>query len=444
MRKSIILLTILCCLFLTASDGRGQKRILSLEEALDIAIEVSTTVGIYTERLQTARQDVLRNHGRFLPNATMNFYAGHTFIGPTQSIFIDPQGRPVRQDGFNYENYRFSLNSTMNLFDWGANLKYLKSSRWTAEASLFDLQYQKDVVTAQVLRAYYDVVRMKNLKEVQEKTVEAAARNLEQVEAFFRIGSNTRADVLRAQVRLGNTQLQLITAKNNEELARATLGSLLNFPLGEEFDVDSSLQIREIDPVFEEEVKYMLEHRSDLLANRKRLKAADDGVSAVSNSRWPTLSGGIQYAWSDRSFPDNANFFKSEYSWGLGVSLDWNIFDRFATKSDIQRAQAERRIAEEELKQAKLDAVLEVRQIYLILKEAEERIRVSDETVEQAEENVRLANERYRVGAGTMLETIDASVALQEAQGNLVDARCDYLAAKADLLRATGRPVTSD
>ncbi len=444
MRKSIILLTILCCGLLYTSDSRGQARVLSLEEALDIAIGASTTVGIYTERLQTSRQDVLRNHGRFLPDATLSFYAGHTYIGPTNSIFIDPQGRPVQQTGFDYENYRFQLNSSMMLFDWGSNVNYLKSAKRTSEAALYDLQYQKDMVTARVLRAYYDVVRTKNLRAVQDKTVEAATRNLEQVEAFFRIGSNTRADVLRAKVRLGNTQLQLITAKNNEELARATLASLLNLGMREAFDVDSSLHIRRIDPVFEEEVKYMLEHRSDLQANRRRLRAADNGITAVANGRWPSLSGGIQYSWSDRSFPDNANFFRTEYSWGLGVSLDWNIFDRFASKSDVQRAKAERRIAEEELKQAKHDATLEVRQIYLILKEAEEKIRVSGETVSQAEENVRLANERYRVGAGTMLETIDASVALQEAEGNLVDAKCNYLTAKADLLRATGRHVTSD
>jgi outer membrane protein TolC len=152
----------------------------------------------------------------------------------------------------------------------------------------------------------------------------------------------------------------------------------------------------------------------------------------------------MQYSWSDREFPDNANFFKTEYSWGIGVQLSWNIFDRFATKSDIQLAQAERRIAEEELRQAKLDAELEVKQLYLILKEAEERMRVTDETVAQASENVRLANERYRVGAGTMLETIESAATLQEAQGNLVNAKCDYLIAKADLLRATGRPVVVD
>jgi outer membrane protein TolC len=231
----------------------------------------------------------------------------------------------------------------------------------------------------------------------------------------------------------------LITAKNAEEIARATLATLLNLPIGEQIDVEDSLEITKVEPNLEQEVEYMLGHRSDLQAGKNRLIAATDGVAAVENGRWPTISGGISYAWSDRSYPENSNFFNTEYAWGLGVQLNWEIFDRFATKSNIQRAKAERRIAEEELKQSKLDAILEVRQLCLVLAEGEERISVSEETVAQAQENVRLAEERYRVGAGTMLETIESAAALQEAQGNLVNATCDYLIAKADLLRATGR-----
>ncbi len=327
----------------------------------------------------------------------------------------------------------------MTLFDWGANVKTLSSAKRSSEAAVHDLQYQKDIVTAQVIRAYYDVVRKKNLEQVQDEAVQAAQRNLDQVEAFFKIGSNTRADVLQAKVRLGNSRLQLISAKNADDLARATLVSLLNLPMEEEIDVESSFEITKVEPNLEQEIEHTLGHRADLQANRNRLLAAEDGLTAAENSRWPSIGGGLSYQWSDRAFPDNANFFKSEYAWGLGVSLNWDIFDRFQTKSDVQRAKAQRRIAEQELKQAKLDAILEVKQLYLVLKEAEERILVAEETVTQAQENVRLADERYRVGAGTQLETIEAAAGLQEARGNLVDATCDYLVAKADLLRATGR-----
>ncbi|MEJ2722118.1 MAG: TolC family protein [bacterium] len=443
MRKTLVLFVLLCTVVILAPGSSPQARVLTLDQALEIAIDVSPSVAIYRERLRTSRQDILSNYGRFVPNLSTSFYAGHTFIGPTQSIFIDPQGRPVQQTGQDYENYRFSINSSMMLFDWGANVKYLNGAKKNSEASEYDLQYQKDIVTAQVIRAYYELVRTKNLKVVQDEAFEAAKRNLEQVEALFRIGSNTKADVLSAQVRLGNTQLALITAQNNVELARANLASLLDLPMGEELDVDPSLEIREVNPDLDTEIDFMLNHRSDLIASRRRVAASNDNLTATANSRWPTIAGAMSYSWSGRDFPDGANFFRNDYSWGLGVQLEWPIFDRFQTKADIQRAKASRRVAEEELRQATLDAVLEVRQYYTVLKEAEERIRVSQETVAQASENLRLTEERYRVGAGTQLEAIESGAALQEAQGNLVDAKCDYLIARAELLRSTGRKVTT-
>ena len=68
---------------------------------------------------------------------------------------------------------------------------------------------------------------------------------------------------------------------------------------------------------------------------------------------------------------------------------------------------------------------------------------VTDETVTQAKENLRLAEERYRVGAGTVLETFQATASLTAAQAQLIEARVDYLVNRADLQRATGRKVTS-
>ncbi|MCZ6766033.1 MAG: TolC family protein [bacterium] len=441
MKKCILLLAALAMAAVVLPRVAFAQRVLSLNECLDIGIERSTMVGSFRQNLQSSRQDVLRNYGGFLPDLTFSMYAGRNFVGPSQSVFVDVQGRAIDQTGFDHEQYSFSLNSNMTLFDWGSSVHALNTSKRIAQASEHDLQYQKDIVIALVIREYYNFVRRKNLRVVQEKAVTAAQRNLDQVEAFFRIGSNTRADVLQARVRLGNTQLELITATNRQELAKATLATRLNWPLGEDFDVAASLDNAPISPNFEEEVEYMLGHRSDLMASRRRVQAAGYNVESVENARFPTIAAAIRYSWNNRAFPENANFFRNNYSWSVGVFLNYNLFDRFGTKSSIINAQTQRRISEYNLQQAKLDAILEVKRLFLLLKEGQERTRVSEGQVTQAEENVRLANERYRVGAGTILETIEAASQLQAAQGSLIEAKIDYLVAKADLLRATGRKV---
>lgn len=444
MNHRLNVLSVIVCGLVLASHTDAQSQALSLERAIGIATEVSTAVGRSRETLQVSRQRVLNNWGRFLPDLTLSSFAGHAYAGPTGSVFFDQQGRPIQPAGFDYETYSFSLGSSMQLFDWGANVKYLASAKRGAEASEYGLQYQKDVVTANVITVYYNLVRDKYLILVQEESVRAAQRNLDQVEAFFSIGSNTRADVLQAKVRFGNTELALISATNNQEISAATLASLLNYPIDTSFEVDTSLAITEANVNLATEIEYMLGHRSSLLGSSKLIAAASDNLTATRNTRWPTVSAAWNYAWNDREFPEGANFFDNEYSWWLGLSLSWNVFDRFQTKSAILNATALERIAEYNHQQAKLDAILEVKTIYLDLMEAQERMRVAQQQTNQGAENLRLAEERYRVGAGTILETNDAQVNLTLARSELVRAKCGYLSSRAEMQRATGRPVRAE
>jgi outer membrane protein len=74
--------------------------------------------------------------------------------------------------------------------------------------------------------------------------------------------------------------------------------------------------------------------------------------------------------------------------------------------------------------------------------EARERLSVSREGVVSAREDLRLAQEKFRVGAGTILDTVIAESDLTRARANEVEAIVDYLIARARLARATGRPLS--
>jgi outer membrane protein TolC len=415
----------------------------SLERCIEIALEASPDVGIYRENLASSRTTVLQAYGGFLPNAFLSYRIGRSFAGPTSGVVVDEQGRPIPATGFDYDTYVLSIQGGMNLFNWGVNRRQLQRAQHSAEAAVYDLEYRKDFVKAVVIREYYDLIRQIKLRKVREEDVELNARNLEQVEAFYNIGSRTKADFLQARVTLANSELNLLNAQNAEELARARLLSTLNFPIGTQLDLDESLDIRPEDVDLEAEVGFMMNHRSDLLGSRERVTAAGHEVSAFKNGRYPDLTGFYSYSWNNREWVDLAEMFKSNYVWSLGLSINWNLFDRFMTKGNIQNAEANQRIAEYNLKQAEITALLDVQQIVLNINQARERLELAEETVTHAEENVRLAEERYRVGAGTILETIQANASLTEAQTSLIEAQIDYLINRADLQRATGRPIST-
>lgn len=438
-RRASFALAVVVCLAPLAA--RAEKY--DLEKSLQVALEKSTQVGIAVENLSSARSDVLRSYGGVMPNFGITARGGHNWAGPTTGVVFDSQGRAIKPSGFDYPSYSFGMNSQINLWDWMATYANIHRAKSSAQAAANDLEYNRDLVKALVIREYYDLVRQKKLREVQETDLDAKKRNLDQVEAFYNIGSRTKADFLQARVDMSNSELLLITRKNAEALAEANFKSTLYLPQDAPVEIDESIEVTPSPVNMDEEVQYMFGHRSDLLASANRVEAAEANLSAVDKGRWPTLGAGFSYGWNDRNFPSDGAVFKRDYVWSLGVFLDWNVFDRFQTKANIQDARARRRISEYDLQQAKINAVLDLKQIMLNLDQASQRLSLADETVNAAQENQRLAEERYRVGAGTILETIQSNSSLVAAQAQLIDARVDYLINRADLQRATGRPITT-
>ncbi len=432
----------LCMPVLTCAQeiGTGGSKIFSLIDCIEIALKNNPEIGIAREGLKMSESGLLVSYGGLLPRFSLSFATGHRYYGPS-SVQYDAQGRPVQQQGFDYGDYSFSLSSDITLFDGGGNINRIRSSINSRNASREELKYRKYIITAMVIRSYYNLVRNQMLLTVQEEAVEQAEKSLEKTEALLEVGSATRADVLKARVRHSNTRLNVITARNAVLIAEEELSALLNMRKSREVRVDTSLTIELIEPDPVAEIQYAMQNRSDLKSLSFSIKSAKQSVSAAKSGWIPSLGASFGYYWNDRDMADNLNFFEEEYMWNVTGYMRWNIFDGFLTSNNVNNARANYRITEYNMEKAKLDAVKEIKQLILSINEARERISVATETVEQAMEDLRVAEERYRVGAGTMLEAIDAEVALTQAKADVIDAKCDYLISSADLYRATGRTI---
>jgi outer membrane protein TolC len=437
-KRGISLLISAVILTTAVSGAFSATKVMSLRECIDIALVNNPDMGMARQSLKKSESNVLASYGSLLPNLDVDFYAGHRYYGPS-SVLIDDTGRPVQQQGFDYEDYTFRIASNIILWDGGANYARIRQSNRNREGAKEELQYRYDMITATVIRAYYDLVRFKRLTVVAEESVQEALRSLERTEALVEVGSATRADLLKAKVRHSNTKLDLIRATNQVEIAKEELIAVLNMDDYSDVTVDTSLTMDMSIPDSQAEVAFAMENRSDLRGLAAYLEGADAGVRVAQSGWLPTFGASFGYFWSDREMADNWNFFKEEYSWNITAFVRVPVFDRFWTSSNVRAAKADYRINEYQLEKSKLNAIKEIKSLIIVINESVERVTVATETVEQAAEDVRLAEERFRVGAGTMLDTITAQVTLTQAKADVIQAQCDYLIAVADLDRATGR-----
>ena len=82
---------------------------------------------------------------------------------------------------------------------------------------------------------------------------------------------------------------------------------------------------------------------------------------------------------------------------------------------------------------------LQIKQAYLEIEKTSEQVKVNEENVAAAEEDLKITQEKYNLGAATILDLLDAQVSLKEAQMSKISSEFDYNLAVAALEHATGK-----
>jgi len=123
----------------------------------------------------------------------------------------------------------------------------------------------------------------------------------------------------------------------------------------------------------------------------------------------------------------------------LRVSLP--IFTGFGRSLRLSEARAAEDDADEDVRARRLAVRTDVRARHLGLVAAYRAIAVQEANRVSARDQLRLAQDRYRLGAGTSLEVSDAQSAVQQAEGDYVNAVYFYHKAVAALEAAVGRPL---
>ncbi len=125
-------------------------------------------------------------------------------------------------------------------------------------------------------------------------------------------------------------------------------------------------------------------------------------------------------------------------SYSFGIRIGYDLFDGFSKKTNYSRAKLTAMTARESY-QNEINALnSQVRQAYLDYEKSRLQLEVAELGARSAEEDMKLQQERYRLGASSILELLDAQVSLTQSQSNLVQAYFDLNKAIADIAKATG------
>lgn len=479
----------------TQPGSQPPVRRITMEQA--IAIGLNNSKGLQTAALaiDRARGRVNESRAGFLPSVSGS--AVYTRYQNGQSTtFPDANGNPQTIDLLKQNQKTFGVSASLPLDIVGQIRAAVKQSEFQEIAARLDYNRARNQVVLDVRNAFFDVLRAKAFVTVAEQTLQNARDQQTTAEANLRAGTGTRFDVLRAQTEVANAQQNLIAARNRVNLTNATLNNVLNLDQNTPLDTvdetpvpgvtappgnaaaptegtaekkpdagtpvqpntsnapmlltaqapqtpkpgDTGLSqqaVKELNAAVEEAYRT----RPEVLQADANIRALEKGVQIAQRSYLPSLSltGGYQYT------PDVGGFGAQTTQGTVGVTLSVPLFDQGLSRARTQQARADVNTAKVN-KQVTLDSIaLEVRQQYLALVEAQDRLNVTTAALTQAQEQYRLAQVRFRngvtstPGGSPLLEISDAQNALTTAQNNQVNAQFDLQNARARLEKAVGR-----
>jgi outer membrane protein TolC len=413
----------------------AQERSVTLDEAIRLAERVQPDVIRASSAVRTAGAQQRSAWGAFLPNLNVSSTAGDFFAeGPPR---IDPVTGLVTNGNTTNRSISTSVSASVDLFTGfrrGAEIKAARANSAAADASLVDARFQQALTTT---NQFLDALAAAQLLRVRETSVKRAEEQLKVSVAKLRAGSATRSDSLRSLVTLGDTKLDLITTQTDLAAAEANLARLVG-ESGRVRATDDSAFYVILPAVDTQALRIEAESRSPQVQSAlSNATAARADVRSARAAYWPTLALSANTAWNG----NRTNDYQLLNQRQLNLSLRWSLFDRFNRELTVTQREADEDVAEATAADAKRAVGADLQLRLAQLDAARSRIDITRTSVAAATEDLRVQQERYRLGASTIVDVLTSQEALNQAEVDVVNARFDYLRAKAQLEALIGRKL---
>jgi len=418
--------------------GLAQK-VLTLQDCINTALKNNWDYRSAVWSNKSAGNDLWSAWGNFLPRVDLSFSNNSLAFGPSSPI-IDAQGIPrPGTAAFEVKSYSAGFQVSQVIFDGGANIYNLSGKLAAKNSSDYSLLFNKQNLVFQVKEAYYNLLKAKMLLEVQREVVKRGEQQLRIAQSRYELGSASKSDFLKAKVQFGQDQLALVKAENQVKVAQASLNAVIGLKVDEEFEVQEVLEQPQMNFSYQECVNLAYKNHPSIKQTDIDVDVAEAGMRVARAGYLPTVSVGGGYTWRGSAIDNIDGFWDNDYQWGVGLNVSFNLFEGFATQTRYLNARNQIKIAKETLEKTKSDVAFEVKQAFLGIEENQKSISVTEENVSSAEEDLNLVQEKYRLGAASILELLDAQVSFQTAKSDNVQALFDYNLAVARLERAIGK-----
>lgn len=388
-----------CAIFLSSFIGFSQDTLMvSKNDLVQKVTDKNLQLKITEKSYQSAKADYNQSNALFLPNINVS-YTGISTTNPlmafgsklNQEILTQADFNPVLlNDPAKIQNFATKIEIQQPLINIDG-LYERQAAKAKMEASQLQTERTKEYLELEVSKAYMQLQLAYKAVNVLEKANATGKANLKLVENYFKQGMLQKTDLLNVHVRVNEINNQLQYAKSNVQNASDYLAFLLNEDTnGKVFkpleELENTISIESLNTEISE-------NRKDIQAMNKSSEAYQKMMQSSKMGFLPRLNAfGSYELYDDKFLQTDAKGYL------VGAQLSWNVFDGYKSIGKYDKAKADFQKAEVETEQYKKQSQLELNKTNRQLKDAENKVNLSQLAFEQSQEAFRIRQNRFAQG----------------------------------------------
>ncbi len=414
-----------------------QKLVLSLEQALEIALSENPTIKIADQQIEIKRYAKQGTYASLYPQIDATASYQRVIKKQTMSMDFGGQTQTIKVGSDNSFNGGVTLGMpVVNAQLWQS----LKVSALDVELAVEQARSSRIDMIEQVTKAYYGILLAKQSQELYQSVYDNAVENNDIVKKKFDVGAVSEYDLIRSNVTVQNALPNVIEAEYTVTLALWQLKALLGIDLQREIDVIGSLMdyVHVLDKSYDIS-QLNLENNTTLKQLDMQEQMLEHAVKITKLANVPSLSVNAAYLYT--ALGNDGKFFNKEawnpYSYA-GLQLNIPIFA--GNKRRAATREARLNLTNLQLQRENVERQLRVGIVQYLnnMQSSVKKYHASAATVDQAQRGYDIAVKRYDVGRGTLVDIDNSQLALTQAELQRNQSIYNFLTAKVSLDKVLG------
>lgn len=407
------------------------QELLTPENAVALAISNNFDIVIAKSDAEISRIYNNKATAGMLP--TINVTTGDVFnLSNINQKFTT--GQEVKKNWVPVNSFNAGVNVNWTIFD-GLKM-FATKDRLAALQSLGEIQVKNQIqnTVAQVLTAYYDIVRQKQQIKALNESAKISVERVNLSQKKFDVGYNDKTPLLQAKVDYSTQQINILKQETVLLQSKIALNQLLARDANIEFNVIDTILVA-YQPNLQSLKDTVLQQNFSIQFAQKNIEVAKFQHKEIKSQRLPQINFNTGYNFIQNNSKAGLQLFNRSYGPTIGLNATIPIFNGGMVKKQLQASAVNIATKQILVDQLKNDLDTKILAAYRNFEYAIKVLQLNEDNVKVAEENVKITLERFRLNQSNSLEIKQAQSSYEDGLYNVILARYNAKIAEIELER---------